>query len=131
MTDLEYQIMAVLCENLGARLSVSAIAEETGLGKDAIIDTIKRLSANRLVSSWDGKYGVSRPNGLIAFEAERKTRLEQAERLKYDAKVVRDQRAEKKQDRIFDFLKLLLGGAVALFVEHFSEITGWFIKLFS
>jgi len=49
-------------------------------------------------------------------------RLKESERLKDAAKQMAQQRAQKKKDRAFDFLKLALGGVITLLVEHIDQI---------
>ena len=69
--------------------------------------------------------------GLWELTAEGRSALEQwNEDVENAAEKMRQQRAEKKKDRIFDLVKLVLGGVIALFFEHIAEIFAFIKGLF-
>ena len=62
-------------------------------------------------------------------------RLREAEKLKLDNKNEQCRKeakedSQKKRDRMFDFLLVVIGSILALLVEHFSKILAWISAVF-
>lgn len=125
--ELEKLLERILAETKSgtapATLQDLGIAEEDGV-------KLQAHGVIKLTPAGDDELYVTPTAKGLTYASDKAKRAEDA------LQEMRQQRAEKKKDRIFDLVKLALGGAIALAFEHIGDIVAligrfvhWIISL--